>query len=414
MQHGETARRKGRHGRLRPRPWRAGNRFELLVDGDRFFPRMLAAIERARRYVWAELYLVRSGAVSARFIDALLRACARGVSVRIILDDFGALGLSRADRERLTAGGAELLFFNRLHLARLLRNMFRDHRKLLVVDGTVAFVGGAGLTDDFDPPGDARARWRETMVQIEGPVLTDWQTLFVDVWNHYAQTPVIAPALANVSPRDGMRGRVAVGVGLLSHDITRALISRIERARSRVWISTAYFIPSRRLRRALRRAAQRGVDVRLLAPGEQTDHPAVRHAGRRYFPRLLWHGVRIFEYQPRFLHSKVVLCDDWVSVGSSNFDRWNLHWNLEANQEVLDARFAEAAKSMFERDFANSVEYDYSALAARSPWARTKEALWGTVDLWLERLSHIKALRAAHPLAPEQDRAKGERKKSEN
>lgn len=392
--------------RVRPRPWRPGNRFDLLIDGDRFFPRMLAAIERARRFVWVELYLVRSGDVSTRFIDALLRATARGVGVRVILDDFGALGLVRADRERLTAGGVELLFFNRLRLGRLLRNMFRDHRKLLIVDGNVAFVGGAGLTDDFDPQRSPETRWRETMVQIEGPVLADWQALFIDVWNHHARAPIVAPALSNVSPRDGMRGRVGVGVGLLSHDITRALISRIKRAHRCVWISTAYFIPSRRLRTALRRAAHRGVDVRLLVPGEQTDHPAVRHAGRRFYPRLLWHGVRIFEYQPRFLHSKAVVCDDWVSVGSSNFDRWNLHWNLEANQEVLDPRFAETVTAMFEHDFACSVEYDYAAIAARSRWAQLKETLWGMVDLWLERLGHAKALRSAHPLSP--DNAAGE------
>jgi phosphatidylserine/phosphatidylglycerophosphate/cardiolipin synthase-like enzyme len=164
------------------------------------------------------------------------------------------------------------------------------------------------------------------------------------------------------------------------------LLNHIRSAERTVWLATAYFIPAWRIRRALRNAARRGVDVRLLLPGPHTDHPAIRHAGRRFYGRLLANGVRIFEYQPRFLHSKVFLCDHWVSIGSSNLDRWNLRWNLEANQEIDDSAFAGQVRAMFEADFRESIECRYAQWRKR-PWsARARERLWGRVDLWLHRL----------------------------
>jgi phosphatidylserine/phosphatidylglycerophosphate/cardiolipin synthase-like enzyme len=160
-----------------------------------------------------------------------------------------------------------------------------------------------------------------------------------------------------------------------------------------VWFSTAYFVPSRSVLRALQRAAARGVDVRLLLPGPYTDHPAVRHAGRRFYGRLLRHGVRIHEYQPRFLHAKSVLCDHWVSIGSSNLDRWNLRWNLEANQEVDDAGFAAQVQAMFERDFADSLEIRYPEWHRRGLRERLREHLWGRVDMLLESLGRVRGIR---------------------
>jgi phosphatidylserine/phosphatidylglycerophosphate/cardiolipin synthase-like enzyme len=372
-------------------PWRNRNRFELLVDGQRFFPRMLEAIEAARRHVLLEIYLFESGTVATRFIDALTRAAGRGVTVRLLLDDFGARGLSWPDRERLVRGGVGLVFYNPLRFHKHLRNMFRDHRKLMVVDGMLAFVGGTGITDEFDPPGRPETGWRETAVCVQGPVVADWQALFRRVWNHHAPKPLVLPRSAPPALADGMPGRVTVSSALARQEIKRSLYSRARRAKQRLWIATAYFVPSRKLRRALQRADRRGVDVRLLLPGAYTDHPGVRHAGRRFYEGLLQAGVRIFEYQPRFLHAKTVLCDDWVMIGSSNLDRWNLRWNLEANQEVDDATFAQAVQSMFEEDFRHSVECRYEDWRRR-PWhARWRERWWGRVDMWLESLGRRKA-----------------------
>lgn len=366
-------------------PWRAGNHFELLVDGVRFYPAMLAAIADARAYVLLEMYLAESGMVADRFIDALTAAAGRGVTVKLLLDGFGALKLNAGDRERLTAAGVEMSFYNQLRAAKLVRNLARDHRKLLLVDGRIAFVGGAGLTDEFDPPEHSERRWRETMVSIQGPIVADWQRLFVEVWTRAGARLDLAPVAARTF-EPGMRGRVDITQAPRRHDITRALLKYIRAAERRVWIETAYFIPPWRVRRALGRAARRGVDVRVLLPGPYTDHPAVRHAGRRFYGPLLRHGVRIFEYQPRFLHSKTALCDQWVSVGSSNFDRWNMRWNLEANQSVDDPGFAAAVAAMFEQDFRAAAECEYEQWRRR-PWSeRVRQYAWGKVDLWLDAL----------------------------
>jgi len=367
-------------------PWRPGNRFELLIDGHEYFPRMLDAIARARSHVLLEIYLFESGTVSDRFIEALVRAVSRGVMVKLLVDDYGAAKLLWRDRERLVEAGIDLLFYNPVQLRHWLGNMFRDHRKLLVVDGEVAFVSGTGITDEFDDPRHPGSSWRETAVRVSGPALADWQELFEHVWNRHAALPVQLPAVVSRTETDGMAGRVAPTMSLPVQDIRRSLFHRVRDAGQRVWLATAYFVPSRKLLRALQHAAEQGADVRLLLPGPHTDHPAIRHAGRRFYARLLRAGVRIYEYQPRFLHAKTLLCDQWASIGSSNFDRWNFRWNLEANQEVDDARFADSVRAMFEADFKESIEIDRHTWPRRHRFARLREWFWGRVDLWLESL----------------------------
>jgi phosphatidylserine/phosphatidylglycerophosphate/cardiolipin synthase-like enzyme len=370
-------------------PWRDGNRFELLIDGRRFFPRMLEAIAAAQRHVLLEMYLVESGAVTTRFIDALVAAARRGVGVKLLLDDYGVRALRRDDRRRLRDGGVELAFYNPLQGTKLLGNIFRDHRKLLLVDDRVAFVGGAGITDEFDPPADPATVWRETMVEIRGPVLADWQALFLEVWNRHAREPATL-LLSSPQPAGPSRGRVTFTRGLLAQEIKHSLFARLRAAHARVWLATAYFFPPWKVRRLLRAAARRGADVRLLLPGPVTDHPAARHAGRHLYHGLLRHGVRIFEYQPRFMHQKVVLCDHWATIGSTNLDRWNLRWNLEANQEIADPAFAHAVQAMLEDDFRDAVEYRFEEWQRRPWYARAAEYAWGVVAMWAERLSRRK------------------------
>jgi len=352
----------------------------LLVDGDRFFPDMLSAIAGARDEICLAMYLFESGRVADRFIEALTAAVRRGVQVRLILDDYGARALRSRDRRRLTEAGVDIAYFNRLHLKKLAANLVRDHRKMLVVDQRLAFTGGAGITDEFDPPGNNPQRWHELMLRIEGPVVADWRELFSDFWRRHGQSPMAAPRVAPSPDTEGMAGRVVQSRWPRVTEIPRSLIKRISSSERRVWFMAAYFVPSWRLKRALRTADRRGVDVRLLVPGPVTDHPGVRHAGRRFYTRLLAHGVRIYEYQPRFLHAKSVLIDDWVTIGSTNHDRWNLRWNLEANQEVEDSRLADELQAVFEADFSQSMECQLAAWQARPWWARWRERFWGMVD----------------------------------
>lgn len=363
-------------------PWRGGNEFGLLIDGEAIFPVMLEAIEQARRSVWLETYLAESGRVATQFIHSLQAAARRGVTIRVMLDDFGARGLNRADKTALQGPGMRLHLYNPLDYGRLRRNLLRDHRKILVVDDAIAFTGGWGLTDGFSP--DSPAPWRETGIRIRGPNVGDWAELFAANWG--AATGEALPSVHRPAPvTPNQQGRVAVAMRRPYTEIKRHLLRRIRRCRERLWVSTGYFVPSWKLRRALARAARQGRDVRLLLPGPLTDHPGVRFAGRRHYTRLLRAGVRIFEYQPRILHQKVVLCDDWSSIGSSNLDRWNFRWNLEANQEVEDAAFAAGVMVMLEADLQQSREIRLDAWLRRPRLERLREYLFGLLDQLSER-----------------------------
>ena len=371
-------------------PWRSGNRFELLVDGGHFFPAMLTAIKAAQHYVLLEMYLFESGTIATEFIDALTAAATRGVQVYVLLDDFGARELHHADRQRLYEAGVHLTFYNPLRYGKLRRNLWRDHRKLLLVDGAVAFTGGAGITDEFAPVDPLH--WHDVILAVRGPCVADWQVAFAQVWhtiqgNHRTALPALplAPDGSDTVPGHST-GRVTLNEPIRM-EIMRSLLKHLRNAERRIWIASAYFIPSWKIRRALYQAARQGCDVRLLLPGPHTDHPGVRHAGRRYYSRLLAAGVRIFEYQPRFLHTKILLCDTWVSIGSSNIDRWNFSWNLEANQEVEDHGVAEQLAALFEADFMQSREFLAGEWHQRAWHRRALERFWGIIELWLERLS---------------------------
>lgn len=354
------------------------------MDGDQFFPAMLEAIHTAQQSVLMEMYLFESGSIATQFIDAFINAVTRGVHVQILIDAFGARSLTDADRARLTESGVELAIHNPLHYGRVRRNLFRTHRKLLVIDGCVAFAGGAGICDEFDRESYGPRCWHDTMVKIEGSVVTDWNQAFARNWKRWSRTAASTVNAGNI-PGGNASGRVALSRGVGRNEIKRALLNQTRAAQQRLWLATAYFMPSLRLRRHLCRSARRGVDVRLLLPGAWTDHPAIRHASRRYYTRLLRAGIRVFEYQPRFQHAKVLLCDNWVTTGSSNIDRWNFRWNLEANQEIDNVEFTQQVYNMFEADFAQSKEISLEDWRRRSWRDRLQERWWGFIDRFVDR-----------------------------
>lgn len=367
-------------------PWRPGGRYQLLVDGPQFFPVMLDAINAAENFICLETYLMESGKITERFITALVAARQRGVKIYMLLDDYGSHYLNLADRQRLWAAEIHLTFYNPASIRRLYQSLFRDHRKLLLIDGRLAFVGGAGLTDDFMQPSHSVMSWHEVMLQVEGPAIQDWFDLFNRTWLETTLTPCPLPANPPELLTEDQLGRVSVAEGFGRQEINRSLIKRCRSAERRIWISTPYFIISRKLRHTLRRAARHGMDVRVLVPGPISDHPWVSHASRGYYMRLLRQGVRIFEYQPRFLHAKIQLCDNWVSIGSSNLDRWNQHWNLDANQEIDDPHFAARVEALLLKDFSQSIEIHYQDWVIRPRWQRLREWFWGRFVHLLEIL----------------------------
>ena len=358
-------------------PWRDDNNISFFIDGKQFYPAMLEAIEQAEKFVLMEMYLFESGDIANKFIQAFVDAAQRQLKVQLLVDDYGSLNLSKFDRNRLLQAGVTLVFYNPLRLKQFKKNLFRTHRKYLIIDDKKAFVGGAGITDLFN----GKKAWRETVVEIQGKVVADWHTLFINNYKHWSSEAV--PKAQAYPYKHGIKARLAYTEGGVNLEIKKVLLNQMNNSGKIIWLASAYFIPSRKIRKALRRAAIKGTDVRLLLPGPVTDHPAVRYASRRYYARLLRFGVRIFEYQERFTHTKMVLVDDWFTIGSSNMDRWNFRWNLEANQETKDKKTAEIARKVMLNDFKNCHEIHYQQWMRRSRMLRFKEWIWGKADLWL-------------------------------
>ena len=372
-------------------PWREGNRFTLRVDGESFFPHMLSCFEQAQKSIDIELYLVESGRSTRQWIDAMLAARERGVQVRCLLDGVGTDGLQASERKELEQGGVDLRFYNPPRLLSGSRLFHRDHRKLFVIDRRLVLVGGTGITDEFcqPDPQTGTARWHEQMLEVEGPVVEDWVTLFEYEWERVeerARPGLAAVRRGQVPPlpegKDG-QGRVAYIGAREQKEVVASLLAAVKRSERRVWLATPYFLPSRRIRWALSRAARRGIDVRLLLCGMTIDHPPVRYAGQRYYTRLLKAGVKIYEYQPRFTHLKTALVDDWVSLGSCNFDHWTLHWNLEANQQAVDSELAAAVADSFENDFEQSHLWTLDEWKELPRSHRFKIRFWGQINRWV-------------------------------
>lgn len=385
----------------KPFNWHQDCRFELLIDGTAFFPRILQLIEQAQHSIDIELYLVESGKTTASVVAGLAAASERGVTVRCLFDANGSVNMNTQDCNELRHSGVDLRFYNPISLVGGVRNLHRDHRKLLLFDQRLACTGGLGFTDEFCQPDDnsnpdqpGQTRWHEQMLIVQGSIVADWQCLFEQSWQQ-ANRPQRRrldsrpQKYAMVEPPEVSAGlgRVAFSASRNNRDLLASLIGRIRHARTRVWLATPYFVPPRSLRRALTTAARNGIDVRLQVCGNFTDLPPVRYAGQIYYAALLRAGVRIFEYQPRFLHLKSVLIDDWVSLGSCNFDHWTLHWNLEANQNALDPALARAVQHSFEADFKHSRELTQQQWRALPLPYRVKIWFWGRVkklaDLFL-------------------------------
>jgi phosphatidylserine/phosphatidylglycerophosphate/cardiolipin synthase-like enzyme len=334
-------------------PWRANNSFKLLQNGSAFYPKMLKAINKAEKLILLETYFVESGIITTQFITALIKATQRGVKIFVLFDDMGSRGLNDSDKSILIKNGVNLCLYHPIKFSNLLNNFHRDHRKLLLVDNQIAFVGGAGLSDQFI--GDDY--WRDNMVEIRGSVILDWHTLYLQNWQRRSKTEI--PLIKNNHTFPNFYkalGKVSYTRGYFFNQIKKNLHNQISSSKSHVWLASAYFVPSLKLRRILSQAAKRGVEIKIMVPGVKTDNNMSRYIGQGYYSRLLQNNIRIFEYQNHFIHSKLVVVDDWVTIGSSNLDRWAAKWNLEANQEIIDENFTLSVMNMFNRDVKNCHE----------------------------------------------------------
>lgn len=369
-------------------PWRYDNNFELLVDGTDYFSSMLEEIKKAQTQILFEAYLFESGNTSDIFIKELCNAKKRGVDVFIILDEYGTKGLDDKDKQKLTDVDIKLLLYNPTSFFHFGRSLKRDHRKLLTVDNHIAFIGGAGITDEFNPDVTDNY-WHDVMLKIEGNVVFDLTHSFNHIWKEYKDSLKIQIKQAkDVYNQKNNKSRILISAGAEENEIVRAIITHIRNSKEHVWLTSPYFISSWKIRRALRYAAKKGVDVRLIFPGPHSDHKWITYGMQRYYQRLLKANVAVYEYQPRFTHAKIILCDNWFTIGSSNLDRWNQFLNLDANIEIYDNKSHQQIIEFFQKDFSKSKLIILNKWNTRSFLQHLKEWLSGVLIHWLGLISN--------------------------
>ena len=382
-------------------PLTTGNQVHLLQDGPATYQAMYAAILAARDHINMETYILDDDEVGQRFSEALIDRQREGVQVNLIRDSVGTLDTPMAFFQQLIDSGVNVLEFNPINplMARKEWTLNqRDHRKLLIVDGHTAFLGGINISGVYSggsfrhrsrskahSEADGNVAWRDTDLKLQGPVVAELQKLFLATWEKQTGVPLAGknyfPPLAHAGPH------VVRAIGSSPDEpfslIYATLISAISSAEASVLLTNAYFVPDPQLLDALEAAAGRGVDVTLILPS-QTDSWLVFHAGRNYYDRLLRAGVNIHERQGVILHSKTALIDGvWATVGSTNLDWRSFLHNYELNAVVLGPDFGQQVKAMFDRDLAASETITLEQWQRRPLNMRVKEWFARVWEYWL-------------------------------
>jgi len=381
-------------------PLIAGNKVTLLFDGPATMREMMAAARAATSSINLETYIFDQDEIGNEFADLLIEKQRQGVTVNVMVDAVGGLGTPAAFFDRMRQAGIRVLIFNPVNPAKArgkweLNN--RNHRKLMVVDGKVAFTGGINISSTYANSSLFRSRqkpgrvngekvgWRDTHVKIEGPAVAPLQWSFVNLWVQQQEGGDLPQAeyFPKLAPGGDKIVRVLASDPDHESDIYKALVVAISEAKKSIHITSAYFVPDQQIVDALIAAAQRGVDVRLVLPGV-SDHSLIRYAGQAFYDQLLAGGVHIFELQIAVLHAKTAVIDGgWSTIGSANIDRRSFIHNYELNVVVIDPAFGASMESAFNEDLRDSKEVTLERWRHR-PWSdRIKEWMSRLGEYWI-------------------------------
>jgi cardiolipin synthase len=344
------------------------NRVTVFSRGDEVYDAIGAAIDQAKDHVHAEYYLIRNDKTGAWFRDKLVRAAERGVEVRLLCDAYGCLAVGGPWRRPLRKAGARVGVFLPMRSLLLQPVNLRNHRKIVVVDGTVAFSGGVNIGDEYRGEMSGIGRWRDTHFRLEGPAASALQRVFLQDW-FFATGQGIDPARyfpkSQPTPGDAIVAIVPSGPDTRTEAIHRLFFAAIAAARERVWITTPYFVPDPPMVVALQVAAMRGVDVKLILPS-RSNHRVTFHAGRSFYEQLLDAGVHILEYKPGMIHAKTMVVDGRiVLLGSANMDMRSFRLNFEVHALIHDEQTAQTLERSFHEDLAETVAVDRAAWGTR-------------------------------------------------
>ena len=354
-----------------------GNSVTVFTNGVSFYPAMLEAIGQATQSINMELYIFQPGKIADQFVAELSAKARQGVTVTIVVDAIGSLSLWGRPVRRLRRAGCRIESYQRLRWYSLARLNNRTHRELLIIDGTVAFVGGAGIADWWVYPSFKRMRrckpWRDTMARIEGPLVAALQGVAAENWLECCGEILTGPAYFPSLHQAGD----ATAFVVKSSPADRATASRVtfqmlmEGADHSVHISTPYFLPDRSLRRALIETARRGVKITVIVPGGKTDQKWVRLASRRMWGHLLEAGLRIFEYRNTMIHAKVLVVDElWCVIGTTNIDNRSFEHNDEVNVAMRDRGVAVRLLEDYVCDIGDSQEMTLERWTRRAFWEK--------------------------------------------
>jgi cardiolipin synthase len=354
--------------RLGDIPVSSASEVELLIDASTFYPALLDSIASARHHIHVQFFVWQTDEYGVQFRDALVEAARRGVEVRLLLDEIGCWPLPRRFLKPLIDAGGKFSWCMTIDPTRN-RYFFhlRNHRKLQVIDGTKAFVGGMNVGREYAGKDPALGRWRDVQVGLSGPVVSTLQSSFADDWYFATHEKLLKPSYY---PETGNRGHrlvqiISGGPDSPHQPLQKSVIALLQHARKKVWISTGYFIPNELLLTALQLCGARGVEVRLLI-AEKNDHPYLVRIGRSYYESLLEFGVRIFEYSHGIEHAKTLTIDgEWAMIGSANFDIRSMRLNFELNALVYDPATTRKLEESFSTDFDRSREIKLSSLRRR-------------------------------------------------
>ena len=346
----------------------------LLIDGDQIFEAVFDIIEAAKSHIVVQFYIFRDDGLGRRLHEALVRRAREGVHVRLIYDGIGARGVSRAYWDGLRAAGVDVKEFHLIRrLPKMMRLNYRNHRKLVAADGRIAIVGGPNIADEYLGLDPAFGDWRDTAVEITGPAALVAQAAFDVDWLWAGGDPNACHKMPPLPTEEAQETPVLMlptGPADPLPACSLALMHLITSATSRLWLTTPYFVPDLDVLSALKLAALKGVDVRVMIP-DRPDHTIVWLAGFAYADEILRAGVKLYRYKAGFMHQKVMLVDDHVSaIGTVNFDNRSLHLNFENTALIFDMTFATETAAMLEADFARSTLVNEQGYATFSPIVR--------------------------------------------
>ncbi|HYC49199.1 MAG TPA: cardiolipin synthase [Burkholderiales bacterium] len=347
-----------------------GNRTATLVNGDQIFPAILEALRGARRTITFEMYIYWSGRIGKAFADVLSERARAGVKVHVLIDGVGSGKIDDEFIEQMKRAGVEVERYNPPHPLKIGRLNNRTHRKTIVVDGVIGFTGGVGIADQWLGNAQDPQHWRDTHFRVEGPVVAQLQSAFMDNWTEVTgkvmHGPQYFPRLEPAGPHRAQVFTSSPGGGADSMQLMYLL--SIAAARSEIALSAAYFVPDNVEVNTIVAALRRGVRVRIIVPGLHSDSELVRRASRARWGELLEAGAEIYQYEPTMFHCKVMVVDGlWTSVGSTNFDNRSFAVNDEANLNVYDREFAREQMRIFEADLKRARRVTLDEWRAR-PW----------------------------------------------